>query len=159
MTQHRYEAIAWNREGKSEVIKPANSKGDAIQAAARLIAEHADKPGTLIFIRQYYASQEPGRFRVLHKYTRRITAPPEHAGGFIVIAVAGRAPLETPVSSCAEASAVWQSYRDEHGLAASDMGARCGHVYTAAGELVAKVSYNGRVWDTHGKQIEEAAAL
>lgn len=52
-----------------------------------------------------------------------------------------------PVGNFAEASAVFQALRDRAGIGASGLRAADGDVTTRYGEIQARVSYNGRVWN------------
>lgn len=49
---------------------------------------------------------------------------------------------------------VWVTHRDREDLGASDCKRGCGDVKDERGNFVARVSYNGRVWDADGKEIE-----
>lgn len=55
------------------------------------------------------------------------------------------------VSSLREAASRCESYRDEHGLGSRDWS---GGDVKLNGKLVARVSYNGRVWTLDGKAVE-----
>jgi hypothetical protein len=76
-------------------------------------------------------------------------------GGYIYLAADGCPTLKVPVSSADMASAVLGKYRDENGLGSSAFNARCGNVYTNDGKLVARVSYNGRVWNPKGELLQD----
>ena len=56
-----------------------------------------------------------------------------------------------PVSSLREASAVVAAHRDSTGMGASDMGPGFGAVVDDHDRVVARVSYNARVWPVPGK--------
>lgn len=82
---------------------------------------------------------------------------PIHPDCFLYLAASGCPDLKVPVTSLQAASAAFQKYRDDNGIGASDLRAKCGHIFGADGKtLVAKVSYNGRVWDVNGAMLEEA---
>lgn len=51
------------------------------------------------------------------------------------------------VASLREARDKWNAYRNRTGVSASGMKRKDGNVYDAEGTLIARVSYNGRVWD------------
>ena len=51
-----------------------------------------------------------------------------------------------------EGRALWLALRDSEGLGASDMVRGCGD-YREDGRLVARVSYNGRMWTPTGEEI------
>lgn len=55
------------------------------------------------------------------------------------------------------ASEVFCQYRDSFGLGASDMKKGCGNVTDQSGKLIARISYNGRVWDADGNLFSEAS--
>jgi hypothetical protein len=48
------------------------------------------------------------------------------------------------------ASAMLAAYRDKYCLGASDMNEGCGNIVAEDGTVVARVSYNGRVWTPEG---------
>ena len=50
-----------------------------------------------------------------------------------------------PCKSVNDCVLAWESFRDAHGVGASDMRSGCG-IVSKNGKRVAKVSYNGRVW-------------
>lgn len=52
-----------------------------------------------------------------------------------------------------EARAAWCRYRDASGIGASGMVRGCGE-YREGGVLVARVSYNGRMWAVDGSEIK-----
>jgi hypothetical protein len=80
-------------------------------------------------------------------------------GGYsIYLAASGCPTLKIPVQSADMASAMFQRYRDWNGIGASDMKLDCGSVFANDGTLVAKVSYNGRVWNPQGKLLQEPPA-
>jgi hypothetical protein len=61
--------------------------------------------------------------------------------------------LTQPVKSVQDASKVVRQYLSKHGLGASAMEKHFGDV-TRKGTLVAKISYNGRMWDPDGKELK-----
>jgi hypothetical protein len=80
------------------------------------------------------------------------------SGGYIYLAASGCPTLKIPVESADMASAMFQQYRDRNGIGASDMKSDCGSIFADDGTLVAKVSYNGRVWNPQGKLLQEPPA-
>jgi hypothetical protein len=56
------------------------------------------------------------------------------------------------VQTLDEARALWVALRDADALGASDMARGCGE-YREGGVLVARVSYNGRMWAADGSEI------
>ncbi len=75
--------------------------------------------------------------------------------GYIYLSASGCPTLKIPVKSADVASAMFQQYRDQNEIGASDMNADCGSIFADDGTLVAKVSYNGRVWSPQGKLLQE----
>ena len=65
--------------------------------------------------------------------------------------------IRFPVDTAGMASAMLLHYRDEHSLGASDLHDRCGDVCANDGTLVARVSYNGRVWTPDGTWLRHDA--
>lgn len=51
-----------------------------------------------------------------------------------------------------EGRALWIALRDSEDLGASDMVRGCGN-YSEGGTVVAKVSYNGRMWTPDGVEV------
>ena len=78
------------------------------------------------------------------------------AGGVLSLAADGFPTLMIPVTSADEASALLQRYRNHYGIGASNMSEGCGNVLATDGTLLAKVSYIGRVWNSHGELLQEA---
>ena len=60
-----------------------------------------------------------------------------------------------PVSSLAEAKRKWINYRDDpiKYMMASEMRGRCGDVVDDDDKMVARISYNGRIWDRNGMEL------
>jgi hypothetical protein len=56
------------------------------------------------------------------------------------------------VASFEEAVAIWEQYRDENGLGASES-PKVTVIELLGFKTVATISYNGRVWDTGGEEI------
>jgi hypothetical protein len=77
-------------------------------------------------------------------------------GGFLYLAADACPTLKVPVASADQASALFQQYRDRYCLGASDLNEDCGALYAVDGRLVARVSYNGRVWNPLGELLQEA---
>ena len=77
-------------------------------------------------------------------------ADPMKAGGEYSVFLGGR-----PVNAESIAAAVvaFEKYRDENGLGADDMKASDGHV-SLRGVRVARISYNGRVWNVDGTEVK-----
>jgi hypothetical protein len=76
--------------------------------------------------------------------------------GFILLAAAGCPTRRVLVASAGSASTLFERYRDHFGIGASDMTENCGNIYANDGTLVARVSYNGRVWSPKGELLQES---
>lgn len=57
-----------------------------------------------------------------------------------------------PVKTLDEGRALWLALRDAEDLGSSDMVRGCGE-YRESGVVVAKVSYNGRMWTPDGAEV------
>jgi hypothetical protein len=79
------------------------------------------------------------------------------AQGYILLAARGCPTIKLPIQTADQAVAAWERYRDNNGLGASDLKRGCGEIKTFSGVLVARVSYNGRVWNPEGKCIQDIA--
>ncbi len=77
--------------------------------------------------------------------------------GYLYLAADGCPTLWIPVDSADMASVLFAQFRDKHGIGASEMKVGCGNIHTADGTLVARVSYNGRVWTPEGILLQEPA--
>lgn len=77
--------------------------------------------------------------------------------GYLYLAAVGARTEKVPVDTADRASAVFARYRDRYALGASDLHERCGNIYASDGTLVAKVSYNGRVWTPDDRLLQEPA--
>ena len=75
-------------------------------------------------------------------------------GGYIVLSAKGIKPTHVPVASADEASAIWWHFVQANALGASDLKRDSGHIYSNDKQLVARVSYNGRVWTPDGKLLQ-----
>jgi hypothetical protein len=67
----------------------------------------------------------------------------------------GALDVYTQVGSLDEASREMRDFIEENGLGASHLSRDCGIVRDDKGVFVAKVSYNGRVWDPQGRMISD----
>jgi hypothetical protein len=76
-------------------------------------------------------------------------------GGYIYLAAVGCPTLRVPIVTADQAVAALERYRDENGLGSSDFKRSCGNIRSHDGTLVARVSYNGRVWDLNGKLLQD----
>ncbi len=78
---------------------------------------------------------------------------------WLLYLAANRCPtLQIRVRDSESASFLFTQHRDSHGLGASDMEPNCGNVYDSAGALVARISYNGRVWNERGELMHESCS-
>ena len=77
----------------------------------------------------------------------------------MTLAASGCPALRIPVASADMASAMLQQYRDYYGVGASDVSDGCGNIHANDGTLVARVSYNGRVWSPQGELLQEACRM
>ena len=65
--------------------------------------------------------------------------------------------LRIRVTDSEAASLLFAKYRDCYGLGASDMKPNCGKVYDSTGTVIARISYNGCVWNGHDGLMHEAS--
>jgi hypothetical protein len=79
------------------------------------------------------------------------------SGGYIYLAAIGCPTLKVAVDSADMASGQMSGYIRQYGLGGSALKRNCGNIYANNGKLTAKVSYNGRVWDTEGNLIQDVA--
>lgn len=77
---------------------------------------------------------------------------------FLKLAANGAPIYEIRVFDTNQASAVWNDYRDHHAICASDMKTNCGNIVDLHDEVIARVSYNGRVWTLDGKPADGMTA-
>ena len=75
------------------------------------------------------------------------------AGGYIVLPARGIETTHVPVASADEASAFWWQFVKMYDLGASDLKRGSGQIRSNDGKLVARVSYNGRVWSPDGSSL------
>ena len=71
---------------------------------------------------------------------------------YVILSVRGEKRIKVLVDTVAQASQAWQTYRDLLCCGASQMRHECGQVHATTGELLARVSYNGRVWTPEGEE-------
>ena len=74
-------------------------------------------------------------------------------GGCLKLAAEGCPTLHVPVNNAEQIVRIWERYRDENGISASDMKGGCGDLIGSDGSVVARISYNGRIWDANGKCV------
>lgn len=73
----------------------------------------------------------------------------------LMILAFGLSRYKVHVDSFAHAREVFEEARDYGDYGSSDMGPGCGDLYqTDGGGRVGRVSYNGRVWDARGEEIQ-----
>jgi 2'-5' RNA ligase len=75
--------------------------------------------------------------------------------GFLVLREEGMPERRIPVSDAEQASTIFRAWVESNGLGASDMAQDAGSLVTDKGVHIARISYNGRVWDTSGKLLWE----
>jgi len=73
----------------------------------------------------------------------------------IHLAARGAPTLRLTVRSVEMASGVFARYRDTYDLVVSDLNRGCGNISDENGTLVARVSYNGRIWAANGALLRE----
>jgi hypothetical protein len=73
----------------------------------------------------------------------------------IVLSARGLKSQRVPVVTADQASAVWSRFRDANNLGGSDLKRDSGHILSPDGSLIAKVSYNGRVWTPDDRLLQE----
>jgi hypothetical protein len=77
------------------------------------------------------------------------------SGGYIHLAAHCCPTLRVNVRTADEASAAMRHYIEFEGLGGSDLKPRCGSIFSNDNKLVARVSYNGRVWDPAGNLLQD----
>lgn len=79
---------------------------------------------------------------------------PSEVFGMLKLSAVGLPTYRVPVTSAGFASSTMREFIDREGLGASDLKRGCGEVRNHSHrKLVARVSYNGRVWDPQGKLV------
>ena len=74
----------------------------------------------------------------------------------LYLAAVGAPAIKLPVRFADDASRAFLAYRDYFSFGSSAMAWGCGEIRNSTGELVARISYNGRIWDRRGYQISES---
>jgi len=69
------------------------------------------------------------------------------------LAAVGCKSHQLPVADSMEAVAAFAAYRDSIGT--SDMKSGCGDITDRSGDLIARISYNGRVWLPNGQPLDQ----
>lgn len=82
-------------------------------------------------------------------------APPSKCEGYVFLAADGCPTLKVPVTSADSAASLFARYRNHYGIGASGMKEGCGNIYAYDGTIVARVSYNGRIWTPEGVLLQE----
>jgi hypothetical protein len=65
----------------------------------------------------------------------------------LILSAEGVRRRAVPVADFSEASRAMREFVERNGLGASQLTGRCGEITAGPGGAVARVSYNGRVWD------------
>jgi hypothetical protein len=73
--------------------------------------------------------------------------------GHLRLAAVGCPTLHVPVNDAEQIVRIWEHYRDKNGIGASDMKRGCGDLIAADGRVIARISYNGRIWDVSGRRV------
>jgi hypothetical protein len=79
--------------------------------------------------------------------------PMKRDGYRIHLAALGCKTFDLVVVDSNSAKEVFCQYRDSHNLGSSDLKKGCGDVTDANGKLVARISYNGNLWDSAGNLV------
>lgn len=74
-------------------------------------------------------------------------------GGYLYLAAYGCPTVKVPVTDAHQARKAWESYRDGYGIGGSDLKRGCGDIRTNKNKTIARVSYNGRIWNMDGECI------
>jgi hypothetical protein len=72
--------------------------------------------------------------------------------GHLRLAAVGCPTLRVLVNDAEQIVRIWEHYRDKNGIGASDMKSGCGDLI-ADGGVIARISYNGRIWDVSGRRV------
>lgn len=75
--------------------------------------------------------------------------------GTLILKAVGAPFCRIPVKSADQARKEWEFYRDSYALGASECTPECGNIVDPAGNVVARVSYNGRIWSPSGELLED----
>jgi len=73
---------------------------------------------------------------------------------YVHFAASGAPSVDMPVQYADEAARAFSAYREKYALGASEMDILCGNIYDSQNRLVARISYNGRIWDPDGDPVE-----
>lgn len=84
---------------------------------------------------------------------------PADLAGTLVLSARGHGRRDVKIANVAEASIRWQQFREFEGIGMSDLDRQSGIIVGDSGELLAKVSYNGRVWHPDGKTADGRGGL
>ena len=74
-------------------------------------------------------------------------------GGYIVLSAQGMKTTKVRVETADQASSIWWDFVRANLLGVSKLKRDSGLIYSDAGVLVARVSYNGRVWTPDGNTL------
>lgn len=68
-------------------------------------------------------------------------------------------PMKYPVDDLKTAAKICQKYIEENDLGGGNWVGKAGFVYDKNNKLIAKISYNGRIWDLGNKEITESKSF
>jgi hypothetical protein len=83
--------------------------------------------------------------------TRRIQKSPTYT---LYLAAIGCPTKNVPVANSEQAQNAFNMYRSIYDFGGSAMKRGCGDIRDENGALIARISYNGRVWDAEGKPTD-----
>jgi hypothetical protein len=72
--------------------------------------------------------------------------------GYLVLSAVGTKPEKIFVSDAAQAVAIWNKWRDSNRFGGSDLKRDSGNLVDDKGKTIAKISYNGKIWDYKGEK-------
>jgi len=85
--------------------------------------------------------------------------PPLAPTGYLVLSALGMKTRRVAVNDAHQIERIWAAWRTDNDLGYHDLKADSGNLVDSTGKVVARISYNGRIWDADGGLIFDPADI
>ena len=85
--------------------------------------------------------------------------PPLAPTGYLVLSGLGMKTRRVAVNDAHQIERIWAAWRTDNDLGYHDLKADSGNLVDSTGKVVARISYNGRIWDADGGLIFDPADI
>ena len=85
--------------------------------------------------------------------------PPLAPTGYLVLSALGMKTRRVAVNDAHQIERIWAAWRTDNDLGYHDLKADSGNLVDSTGKVVARISYNGRIWDADDRLIFDPADI